>query len=93
MDKTILIQARKLIGAHLRSIREEKGLSTYAITKSHGMRFEAIEAVEQGSSSYTIDTFLTYISAIDCYFYTANRDGQHLSQDDLLAKAGLKAKE
>jgi len=56
------------------------------MTKEHGIRFEAIQAIEEGSSNYTIDNFLTYISAIDCYFYLANRDGKHLDHDDLIAK-------
>lgn len=78
MKKEIKEVARQKIGDYLKSLREEKGISTYQMTKSHGIRFEAIQAIEAGGSNYTIDNFLTYISALDCYFYLANRDGKHL---------------
>ena len=67
MNKKIKEKARQKIGNRLKFLREEKKISTYQITKSHGLRFEAIQAIEQGSSNYTIDNFLTYISAVDCY--------------------------
>lgn len=95
MHKEIKEAARQKIGKYLKSLREEKGISTYQMTKSHGIRFEAIQAIEEGSSNYTIDNFLTYISAIDCYFYLENRDGKHLDHDDMISKmeGGEKRKE
>ncbi|MCO6367862.1 hypothetical protein GBO34_00855 [Roseivirga pacifica] len=86
MNKEIKEVARQKIGEYLKSLREEKGISTYQMTKSHGIRFEAIQAIEEGSSNYTIDNFLTYISALDCYFYLANRDGKHLDHDYMISK-------
>jgi transcriptional regulator with XRE-family HTH domain len=52
--KEIKEVARQKIGEYLKSLREEKGISTYQMTKSHGIRFEAIQAIEEGSSNYTI---------------------------------------
>lgn len=86
MKKETKEVARQKIGEYLKDLREEKGISTYQMTKSHGIRFEAIQAIEEGSSNYTIDNFLTYISALDCYFYLANREGKHLDQDDMISK-------
>lgn len=86
MKKEIKEIARKKIGEYLKSLREEKGISTDQMIKSHGIRFEAIQAIEEGSSNYTIDNFLTYISALDCYFYLSNRDGKHLDHDDMISK-------
>ena len=86
MKKEVKEVARQKIGEYLKSLRDEKGISTYQMTKSHGIRFEAIQAIEEGSSNYTIDNFLTYISALDCYFYLANRDGKHLDQEDMISK-------
>lgn len=86
MNKEIKKVARQNIGEYLKSLREEKGISTYRMTKSHRIRFEAIQAIEEGSSNYTIDNFLTYISAIDCYLYLANRGGKHLDHDDMISK-------
>jgi len=76
MNKEVKEVARQKIGEYLKSLREEKGISTYQMTKSHRIRFEAIQSIEEGSSNYTIDNFLTYIAALDCYFYLANRDGK-----------------
>jgi len=73
MKGEIKMIARQKIGEYLKSLRQEKGISTYQMTKSHGIRFEAIQAIEEGSTNYTIDNFLTYISALDCYLYLANR--------------------
>lgn len=86
MRKEIKEVARQEIGEYLKSLREEKGISTYQMTKSHGIRFEAIQAIEGGSGNYTIDNFLTYISALDCYFYLANRNEKHLDHDDMISK-------
>jgi transcriptional regulator with XRE-family HTH domain len=86
MKKEIKELARKKIGEYLKSMRLEKGVSTYQMTKTHGIRFEAIQAIEEGSSNYTIDNFLTYISALDCYFYLANRDSKHLDFEDMISK-------
>lgn len=86
MMKEVKEVARHKIGEYLKSLREKKEISTYQMTKSHGLRFEAIQAIEEGSSNYTIDNFLTYISALDCYIYLANRDGKHLDHDDMISK-------
>ena len=86
MRKEIKEAARQKIGEYIKSLREGKGISTYQITKDHGIRFEVIQAIEQGSKNSTIDNFLSYISAIDCYFYLANRDGKHLDHEDMISK-------
>lgn len=86
MNKQIKEIARQKVGQYLKAIREEKGITTYQLTKQFGIRFEAIKAIEEGSANYSIDNFLAYIQAVDCYFYLANRDGQHLNPNDLLNK-------
>jgi transcriptional regulator with XRE-family HTH domain len=86
MKKEVKQVARQKIGEHLRILRTEKNISTYQMTKQYGIRFEAIQAIEEGTNNYTIDNFLTYIAAIDCYFYLANREGKHLDQQDLIDK-------
>ena len=86
MNEEITKIGRKKIGEYLKSLREDKGISTYQMTKSHGIQFALIKAIEEGSTNYTIDSFLTYISALDCYFYLANRDGKHLDHLDMVLK-------
>jgi transcriptional regulator with XRE-family HTH domain len=86
MNDMVKQLARQKVGQYLKGIREGKGLSTYQITKEHGIRFEVIKAIEEGSSNYTIDNFLGYIGAIDCYFYLENKEGKHLDADDMINK-------
>lgn len=87
IEKQVKELARQKVGEFLKSIRDEKGISTYQMTKSHGIRFEVIQAIESGSANYTIDNFLVYIAAIDCYFYLANREGKKHDIFDQLIKA------
>jgi transcriptional regulator with XRE-family HTH domain len=87
MNKEIKLLARQKIGEHLAAIRKEKQISTYALREQFGIRFEVIQAIEEGSKNYTIDNFLAYISALDCYFYLANKEGKHLDQADLVTKS------
>lgn len=65
---------REVIGQKLKEIREEKGKSIYSLK----MRYETVKAIEEGSSSYTIDSFIEYIIAIDCYIFFGNKEGNHL---------------
>lgn len=87
MRPEILMLAKQKIGEHLKMIREGKGISTYRITKDHNIPFRLIKAIEEGKTNYTIDTFLAYLNAIDCYFYLANKDGKQNDLDDLIDKA------
>jgi len=57
---------RKEIGEFLRIKREEKGISTYAITKNVGLRFETIKSIEDGTANYTIGALLKYLNSIGC---------------------------
>jgi len=87
MDKRVLEEGRKQIGKYLQDKRKRKEITTYQITQNTGLRFETIKAIESGSANYAIDSFLTYISAIDSYFYLADREGKHLDQQDLIDKS------
>lgn len=73
MSNEIKIVARQQIGEYLKGIRVEKGISTYRMTKEWGLKFEVIQAIEDGSSNYTIDSFLSYIGAIECCFYLESK--------------------
>ena len=91
MKDEIKLVARQKIGEYLKSIREDKKITTYQMIKETGIRFEAIKSIEEGSSNYTIDNFLTYVSALDCYFYLANKEGKHLDHDDMIEKMTKKS--
>lgn len=87
MENTIKLIARQKIGQYLKEMRLSKGITTYQMTKEYGIRFEAISAIEEGSSNYTIDNFLAYIAALDCYFYLKGREGKHGDLEDMISKA------
>lgn len=67
MDK--FFNTREVIGRYLRDTREEKGISLYRVSKSSGLRFETIKAIESGAKNYSMDSLLAYIAAIDVFFY------------------------
>jgi len=64
MNKQI-IEAKEKLGDDIRIIREQKGISKNHILKKTGMQRSQIIAVEKGSKSYTIDTFLQVLNALE----------------------------
>ena len=75
MDK--FFNTREIIGRYLRDTREEKGISLYRVSKSSGLRFETIKAIESGEKNYSIDSLLAYIGAIDVFFYFAPKEQEN----------------
>ena len=56
---------KKQIGQLLKQIREAKKISKSTMN-SRGLRFDQVDRIEGGTHSYTIDSYLTYLAAIDC---------------------------
>ncbi len=83
MNKQIIITARQHVGLYLRSVRQEKKLTLYAVAKLSGIKQAQLKAIESGSHSYTIDTFMKVIRVLDCYFILKDRQGRHLDMDHL----------
>lgn len=81
-----LIAARVKLGEYLRGIREHRGLSQRALAEKAGITQGQVTSVEKGSTAYTIDTFLAVTSALDCYFFLADREGKHLDHQHLVKK-------
>lgn len=75
--------ARQKIGAYLRDIRKHKNLTIQQVADITGTGFKTVQSIEVGDTNYTIDAFLAYVQAVDCYFYLADRGGKHLDEDDL----------
>lgn len=71
--------ARQKIGQYLKDIRKFKNLTILEMAEKTGTGVKTISAIENGSKNYTIDAFLSYINAVNCYFYLANKD----EDDDL----------
>lgn len=88
MNNDLIKSAREVIGEYLKNLREEKGISKYAIIKETGLRIELINSVETGSSAYTIDTLLKYTTGIGAYVFFGDKAGKNpdkpLDVDDMM---------
>lgn len=89
MHPEVLKTARNKIGLYLSGIREFKGISRNEMVRRTGLSYQQIQRIEDGDMNYTIDLFLTYVTALDCYFYLAAKDGKEgeFDKEHLLNKA------
>ena len=90
MENEVLLIARQKVGAYLKSIREEKELSLYAVGQKSGLAISQLHSIEAGSSSYTFDSFLRVTAALDCYFFLESKEGKHLDFEHMAKKAKRK---
>lgn len=84
-----IIAAREVMGNYLSGIRESKGITKYRVAKSMGLTFEVINAIEEGSKSYTIDSLLKYASGVGVYLFfgdKAGKDGSLLDEQHMMDK-------
>lgn len=82
----VLRIAREKVGAYLRDIRNHRELSQRDLAERAGVTQGQVVNVEGGNTAYTIDTFLAITSALDCYFFLADREGKHLDAEHLVKK-------
>ena len=87
INEELLLTARQQVGQYLRSIREEKQLTYYAVAKLAGLSIEQVQSIEAGDKAYTIDSFLKITHALDTYFFMEDKDGKHLDFIDMAEKA------
>ena len=52
------------LGAQLRKLREDKAVTQYRLIKNAGLTYLQVKAIENGASSYTVDSLLAYINAL-----------------------------
>jgi transcriptional regulator with XRE-family HTH domain len=85
-------ETRKIIGDLLRKFRESRGLSVWKAAQVAETSIGCIQAVEDGETNYTIDTFFKYIRACGLYIYFAESDKKVEPHDfeDLIAKSRTK---
>lgn len=72
---------REVLGERLRAFREERGLSAYRVAQKGKIQIGQVNAVESGSTNYTIDIFLGYILGCDLYMYFAEKDNPGETHD------------
>jgi transcriptional regulator with XRE-family HTH domain len=73
MEQETVNIARQLVGQYLREVREGKNMTIYAVEKASGLDLRQIKAIESGESSYTIDSFIRLIQALDVYFFLSEK--------------------
>ena len=88
MDNDLIKSAREVIGEYLKNLREEKGISKYAIIQKVEIPITLINAIETGSSAYTIDSLLKYTTGIGAYIFFGDKAGKNpdkpLDVDDMM---------
>lgn len=72
---------REVLGQRLQDFRESRGISRYAIAQKGRIRVEQVKSVEEGITSYTVDTFLGYLIGSDLYVYFAEKSEDDSSPD------------
>ena len=60
------IKNKRQLGKLLKEIREKKKISKRAIYKDKTIYQLQVQAIEKGSSNYTIDTLFEYLDKIGC---------------------------
>ena len=88
MDNDLIKSAREVIGEYLKNLREEKGISKYAIIQKVEIPITLINAIETGASAYTIDSLLKYTPGIGAYIFFGDKSGKDtdkpLDVDDMM---------
>lgn len=89
MEEGVVIAAREVIGDYLSKLRQEKQISKYRIIQETGLNMNIINSIEQGTKSYTIDSFLKYTQAIGVYLFFGDKSGKEnqntpLDEKDML---------
>ena len=87
INKEVSKEARRQVGAYLSEILKQRGWTKTFLSKKSGLTREQINWMLDGSREYTIDTFLVVIQAMDCYFFLADKEGEHLNFDHMEGKS------
>jgi transcriptional regulator with XRE-family HTH domain len=90
INEQALLTARQKVGEYLKSRRQEKKLTYYAVAKLAGLSIEQVQSIEAGDKSYTIDSLLKITRALDTYLSLEDKGGKHLDFIDMAEKAILK---
>lgn len=59
----VIISARKMIGAFLKEIREDKSIRIQRL-RDEGLHFDVVKSIEEGTKAYTIDSLLNYCQVV-----------------------------
>ena len=70
---TLLARTPEQIGAIVRRVRREQGLTQAALGEKSGLRQETISLIENGNPATRLETLLAVLAALDLEFRIAPR--------------------
>lgn len=80
MEISKIKYSRRKIGEYLKQVRERKDLTKYAVAQISGLQIRIINSIEDGSSSYTMDSFMKLINALGLHL-TIQKSKQTIKQN------------
>jgi len=84
MNPQVLNEARRQIGIYIADIMQQRKVNKVQLAERADVERSQLDSVLNGSKEYTIGTFLKVITALDCYFYLAEKEGNHLNHEHML---------
>ncbi len=87
VQKEILEKARQQVGLYIADIMKQRGMNKKQLSEKAGIGRNQLDPMLNGSKAYTIDTFLMVVQALDCYFFLADKEGEHLNFDHMEKKS------
>lgn len=85
MNPQILSEARKQIGLYITDIMHQRGINKVKLSEKAEINRQQLDYILNGRT-YEIDNFLKVITALDCYFYLADKEGEHLNTNHMVNK-------
>jgi transcriptional regulator with XRE-family HTH domain len=86
INPEVLTEACRQIGFLFRNLRKERNIGTKTMSQMTGMTETQILDIELNRRNYTINNFLKYVQALDCYFFLSEKEGHHLDHEHMISK-------
>ncbi len=87
IKQEIEIAARKQIGFYFEDIRRQRDISKGEVCRRASITRLQYNDVIAGEKNYTISTFLNIVKALDCYFFLADKEDEHLNAEHMKEQA------
>lgn len=69
------IEIKKQLGDSLKTARKEAGVTKYRLSLLGKMQRRQIDAIESGTSNYTIESLISYLSAFELSIKVETKEG------------------
>lgn len=83
---------REVLGKRLRTLREDRGITVDQVAQLGNLPVDLVEKIENGTTDYTIDAFLSYIVGSDLYMFFSEKSEDRIKPHDFndLAEKAVK---